>query len=94
MSGKQFLLVLLVVVVLLSIPFAASIIGDNFNWSWFDFTVMGLLLMAVGIFTVLIYNHIKNKKKRWLYIGLLAMVLFIIWAELAVGVFDTVIAGD
>lgn len=24
-------------------PFLASLIGDTVNWSWFDYTVMGIL---------------------------------------------------
>lgn len=55
---------------------------------------MGVLLLLVGITAMFLHNNIKNKNKRWLYFMLLALVLFIIWAELAVGVFNTVIAGD
>lgn len=94
MKFKQFVWILILVVLLLSIPFWASLIGDTVNWSWFDYTVMGVLLLLVGITAMFLYNNIKNKNKRWLYFMLLALVLFIIWAELAVGVFNTFIAGD
>lgn len=94
MKFKQFVWILILVVLLLSIPFSVSLIGDTVNWSWFDYTVMGVLLLLVGITAMFLHNNIKNKNKRWLYFMLLALVLFIIWAELAVGVFNTVIAGD
>ncbi len=43
MKFKQFVWILILVVLLLSTPFLASLIGDTVNWSWFDYTVMGIL---------------------------------------------------
>lgn len=94
MRLKQFTFILIIVVLLLSIPFVVSFFNTEVNWSWFDYTVMGILLLLVGITAAFLFNNLKNKKRRWLYFILLGIVLFVIWAELAVGVFNTVIAGN
>lgn len=94
MRLNQFKFILIIVVVLLSIPFVASFFSTNFNWSWFDYTIMGILLLLVGITATFLFNSVKNQKRRLLYFILLGIVVFVIWAELAVGVFNTVIAGD
>ena len=67
---------------------------DEFNWSLFDFIIMGALLLALGIGIQFIRHRIKQPKKRILLIGLLMVLFLIIWIELAVGIFGTPFAGS
>ena len=78
--------------------FAIPLIGMQFtneiNWSGFDFLIAGVLLIitAFGINTIL--NNVKLDSKRFLYIAIVLIVLILIWAELAVGIFGSPFAGS
>ena len=79
---------------LLLIPLIGMTITDEINWSPFDFFTLGPLLILLGIGINLVSSHVKNLKNRVLYIGILVIIFMLIWAELAVGLFGTPIAGS
>ena len=79
---------------LLLIPLIGMTITDEINWSPFDFFTMGSLLILLGIGINLVSSRVKNLKYRVLYIGLIVIIFMLIWAELAVGLFGTPIAGS
>ena len=79
---------------LLLIPLIGMAITDAINWSAFDFIIMGSLLIALSIGINLVSTRVKNLKNRFLYIGILVLIFMLIWAELAVGVFGTPLAGS
>ena len=45
---KKYLILLLIVSGLLAIPFIATKISDEVNWSFSDFLIMGLVLYMLG----------------------------------------------
>ncbi len=67
---------------------------DEINWSVFDFIIMGVFLLLLGIGINAIINKTENKKNRILFIALLIVVFLLIWAELAVGIFGSPLAGS
>jgi len=67
---------------------------DEINWSVFDFLIMGVLLLLLGIGFNTIIIKTKNKKNRILYSALLIFVFLLIWAELSVGIFGSPLAGS
>jgi hypothetical protein len=79
---------------LLLIPLIGMTITDEINWSTFDFIIMGSLLIALSIGINLVSTRVKNLKNRFLYIGILVLIFILIWAELAVGIFGTPLAGS
>ena len=79
---------------LLLIPLIGITITDVINWSVFDFIIMGFLLIFLSIGINFVSNRIKNLKNRILYIGILVLIFTLIWAELAVGLFETPFAGN
>lgn len=79
---------------LLLIPLIAMQFTEEVNWSIFDFFIMGFLLILVGFGTKFIIKKNKPNTKRWLLISLLYLLFLMIWAELAVGVFGSVFAGN
>ena len=79
---------------LLLIPLIGMTIADEINWSPFDFFTMGSLLILLGIGINLVSSRVKNLKYRVLYIGVIVIIFMLIWAELAVGLFGTPIAGS
>jgi hypothetical protein len=64
-----------------------TILFDQFVWGFLDFLVMGIILLIVGIALSAVSQKIKNSKKRLLYNFIIILVFFVVWAELAVGIF-------
>lgn len=64
------------------------------NWTLFDFIVAGTLLGITGAIIFFVVSKIKNKTYRVGAIFAVLVVLFLIWAELAVGIFGTPFAGS
>ncbi len=79
---------------LLVFPLFFKIILDDFNWSVFDFAVMGLMLIFVGIALELVSTLIKGVRKKEILYGLIILLFLLLWAELGVGIFNSPIAGD
>jgi len=92
--SKRLLGILLSVAIILLVPFVAMQISPDVNWSGFDFMVAGILLFSTAIIIELIFSKIKSSHKRVLFILLILTALLLIWAELAVGIFGSPLAGS
>ncbi len=79
---------------LLLIPLAAMQFSSEVNWSLFDFVIMGFLLLALGFSIRFIRNKKSVLKYPLLMIIAVVVLFFIIWAELAVGIFGSPFAGS
>ena len=86
--------ILPIVGLLLLIPLIAMQLTNEVNWSFFDFIIMGALLTITGLLIGIILQNVKNSKNRLILIVTIVMIFFLIWAELAVGLFGTPFAGD
>lgn len=72
---------------LLLLPAVAMQFTAEVAWGPGDFIVAGSLLFGTGALAVLGLNHVEGTGRRvGLIIGL-AVVLAVVWAELAVGLF-------
>ena len=79
---------------LLLLPLVAMQFTNEVNWTFSDFIVAGILLFGTGGLIELVMRKINKAGTRiWVILGIL-IVLFLIWAELAVGVFGTPFAGS
>src|SRR5690606_36216539 len=79
---------------LLTAPLIAMQFTSEVQWDIYDFLIMGVLLFAVATAVDLIWKKVRASRKRFLYIALVLMLLLMIWAELAVGVFGNPFAGS
>ncbi len=79
---------------LLCIPFIAMQFTSEVNWNRFDFFVAGILLLGTGLFIELFLRFVHNKTLRIGLIAVAFIVLALVWAELAVGIFGTRFAGS
>ena len=86
--------ILPIVGLLLLIPLIAMQLTNEVNWSFFDFIIMGALLTITGLLIGIILQKVANSKNRLILIITIVMMFFLIWAELAVGLFGTPFAGD
>lgn len=80
--------------ILLCIPFIAMKFTNEVNWNFFDFLVAGILLFGTGLVLEIILRRIKTKRSKIILSVILFLILFLIWAELAVGIFGSPIAGN
>ena len=86
--------ILPIVGLLLLIPLIAMQLTDEVNWSFIDFIIMGALLTITGLLIGIILKKVNNSKNRLILIVTIVMIFFLIWAELAVGLFGTPFAGN
>ncbi|MDN3725194.1 hypothetical protein QRD02_12460 [Aequorivita sp. SDUM287046] len=92
-KNKRLLGILSAVIILLLIPLIAMQFTDEVNWDLFDFIVMGVLLLGTGLSCEFVLRMIKKPIHRIIICAIILMVLFLIWAELAVGIFGSPVAG-
>ena len=55
---------------------------------------MGVLLLGAGIIFEIVLRKVQKKKIRFALIVFILIVFLLIWAELAVGIFGTPLAGS
>jgi len=60
---------------------------DEVNWTLFDFVIAGILLLGTGILCELAIRKINKSKYRIAACAGILVLLLLIWAELAVGIF-------
>ena len=94
MKNKTLKIIITVVASLLLIPFIAMQFTNEVNWSVFDFLVMGVLLTGVGVLFDVVLRKVPNKNNRIAIITIIIIAFLLVWAELAVGIFGTPLAGS
>lgn len=88
-------IILLITVLMLIIPFVEQLDGNAaFNWSVFDFVLAFILLFSFGLILEFTFRKLPNKKLKFIVILMILFLFVLIWAELAVGIFNSPIAGD
>jgi hypothetical protein len=65
----------------------------NMNWGPLDILLAFMLLFCTFAASFLIVKKIKSKRGRLTAVFLIFVTLLLIWAELAVGIFNTPIGG-
>ncbi|MBP8066648.1 MAG: hypothetical protein KAY31_04185 [Flavobacterium sp.] len=94
MKNTRVIIILITVAVLLLIPFIAMQFTAEVNWSLFDFIIAAVLLLGSGLLIEFVLRTIKSKQSRIILCIVILLALFLIWAELAVGIFGTPFAGS
>ncbi len=79
---------------ILSIPLIAMQFTREVKWTISDFLIMGILLFGTTFSIDLVLKKFKTLKSRLIIISVILVVLILIWAELAVGIFGSPIAGS
>lgn len=94
MKTKKLLIVVPIVAGLLLIPLIGMQFSSDIDWSGFDFLIMGILLLGTGLLIDLALRKIPDTKNRIIVSGIILAVFLLVWAELAVGIFGTPLAGS
>lgn len=93
MKNKRLIGIVLIVILLLLIPLIAMQFTNEVNWGLFDFAIAGALLLGTGILCELVLRKIKNTKLKIIICLAILALLFLLWAELAVGIFGMPFGG-
>lgn len=81
------------VALILMVPAVAMQFSDDVVWSLFDFVVAGVLLFGVGLAADLVIRKVDLSYR--VAAGMVLVTAFLLlWAELAVGLFGSPIAGS
>jgi len=94
MKSKSLILVVLTTIILLFIPLIAMQFTDEVYWTLSDFVIGGVLLLGTGLMLVLVLRKVKRSSHKIVICVALLLALFLIWSELAVGIFGTPFGGQ
>ncbi len=79
---------------ILLIPLIAMQFTSEVDWDGRDFLIMGMLLFGTGCLIEFALRKLKSTKSRIIACGIILAALFLVWAELAVGIFGSPFAGS
>lgn len=91
---KRMAIAICIVAAILLIPFIAMQFTNEVNWNLFDFILMGALLLTTATGIEIVTRKVKSSKLKIVLTIVILLLLFLAWAELAVGIFDTPFAGN
>lgn len=94
MKNKRLIIILSAVVILLLFPFIAMQFTNEVDWKILDFTIMGVLLFGTGLLFELVMRKVNSVNHRIVICCAILFAFFLVWAELAVGIFGTPFAGS
>ncbi|WP_316827753.1 hypothetical protein [Pedobacter miscanthi] len=94
-SGKlRIIVILTITATILAIPLIAMQFTNEVKWNFADFATAGTLLLSTGLAIELVIRNLKTGTLRTIILVAILLALFLIWAELAVGIFGTPFAGS
>ncbi len=73
---------------ILLVPLIAMQFTNEVDWNLFDFVLIGCLLLGTGLAYEFISRRIKEQKYKILIGIILLMGMLLIWADVAVGIFN------
>lgn len=80
--------------IILSFPLIAMQLTNEVNWTISDFLVMGILLFSTVFTMDFVLKKVKTLKSRLIVIFAIVILLVLVWAELAVGIVGSPLAGS
>lgn len=93
-SKQRVAIVFIVTALILSIPLIAMQFTSEVKWDFKDFIAAGVLLLSAGLAIELVIRNVKTTTSRTVLFVVILLALFLIWAEMAVGIFGSPIAGS
>lgn len=93
-QNRRLYLIVIAAAALLTVPLVAMQFTAEVNWTALDFIVAGVLLLGTGLAMEFALRRVTGFWSRVAAVLGLLFVLFLVWAELAVGIFGTPLAGS
>ena len=79
---------------ILLIPLIAMQFTEEVKWTLTDFIIAGGLLFGTGFAIEVTLRKLKKDTSRVMVLAAVLIVFLMIWAEMAVGIFGSPIAGS
>lgn len=86
-ENKRLLFIITGIVIILLFPLIAMQFTDEVKWTALDFVAAAALLLTTGLLCELVLRKVKQLKYRIVLCAVAVFVCFIVWLELAVGIF-------
>jgi len=93
-SKLRIRIILVSTALILSIPLIAMQFTKEVSWTVSDFLTAAVLLLGTGLAIELVIRYVKTSLWRTMFLIIILLILFLTWAELAVGIFGTSFAGS
>ena len=93
-ENKRLLGIVVGIGLLLIVPVLGNRYIDGFDWKWLDFVIAAFLLLSTGLACEFVLRKVKRLEYRLALVGVILFALFVVWAELAVGLIGTPLAGS
>lgn len=68
--------------------------SGGFNWSVFDFVIAFVFLSAVGLMIEFLWRKLQTRQHKIIAISATIIFFIVLFVELAVGIFNSPIAGN
>ncbi len=91
-TRKKFAIIISFLLLLLA-PLIAMQFTKEVQWSLLDFALAAILLSFTALLIMFILHTLKKTKLRFLILLFVILSILLLWAELAVGVFNSPISG-
>ncbi len=92
--NKRRTIILSVIGFILLLPLIGMQFSHEVNWTISDFIIAGILLAIVGLSIELVFKLTSTKMQKLLFLAIVLILGLLIWAEMAVGIFGSPIAGS
>ena len=92
-SKKKAAIISSILLVLLA-PLIAMQFTNDVQWSLFDFALAALLLLITVLLVKIVLRTVQKTTSRLFIFLLIFTILVMLWAELAVGIFNSPISGN
>ncbi len=93
-ANKRLVIIILSAFLILLVPLCAMLFTHEVNWTVLDFIVAGTLLFGAGLLCELALRKVKTIKYRIIICIAILLLFALVWIELAVGIFNSPIAGN
>ncbi len=93
-SKLRIRIILVTTALILSIPLIAMQFTKEVNWTLSDFVIAAVLLLGTGLAIDLVIRYVKTGLSRTILLVVILLLLFLTWAELAVGIFGSPFVGS
>lgn len=84
----------IIVILIVLIPLLTMLFTNEVDWTFIDFAIAGILLFSLIQTVMYIQKNIKNLTYKNIILSIIIVMFLIVWAELAVGLFGTFLAGN
>lgn len=94
MIKKHTIFIFSSVVIILLVPIIGMQFSEEVSWSSSDFIFMAVLLSITALLCEAVFRLTKHLVKRCLLCGIILLFAFLIWVEMAVGLFGSFLSGN